>query len=174
MYGPHYFQKQVLCRKNYNFKTTVLRICDNHSKMAAFWSWQVLQLLKHKKKHVNSPPMNMVWCKWQVPNSSCPLSSKKGSGKQKLISSGLWIKSCEVNDKSTKQNCLGFPKQNSIRIGFYQGKNYRSYYLTIAQTSIQKEFKILTFDVQELHISQCWLPELTYRWHIVQNLEKDL
>lgn len=51
----------------------------------------------------------------------------------------------------------------SIRTGFYQSKYYKGYYLTIAKISIQKEVEILTFDVHELHISQCWLPELTYR-----------
>lgn len=62
-----------------------------------------------------------------------------------------------------KLNCWGFPMELSIRIGFYQSKYYRGCYLTTSKTSIQKEVKIPTFDVHELHISQCWLPELTYR-----------
>lgn len=32
MYSPLYLQKPVLCRKDCNLKTTVLRTCDNHRK----------------------------------------------------------------------------------------------------------------------------------------------
>lgn len=109
---------------------------------------------------VNRLLMNKVWSKWQVANFSCLLSNTKESGKEKLTSSGLLMMSSEVNNESTKLNSLGFPKEISIRIGFYQSRYYRNYYLTTAKTTIQK---ILTFDVHELHISQCWLPELTYR-----------
>lgn len=82
---------------------------------------------------VNRLLMNKVWCKWQAANFSCLLSNTKESGKEKLTSSGLWMMSSEVNNESTKLNSLGFPKEISIRIGFYQSRYYRNYYLTTAK-----------------------------------------
>lgn len=65
--------------------------------------------------------------------------------------------------------------------GVSQGNRYQNIFLLdqllqklldYAKIITQKEVRILTFDVHESHISQCWLPELTYRWHITQNLVK--
>lgn len=57
--------------------------------------------------------------------------------------------------------------------GASQGNQYQNIFflpdqllqklLDYAKIITQKEVRILTFDVHELHISQCWLPELTYR-----------
>jgi len=51
--------------------------------------------------------------------------------------------SCKVNIKSTKPDCLGFRKKINFRIGFYQKKNYRSYYVTTAKNLSRKKSKYL-------------------------------
>lgn len=117
----------------------------------------------NKNACVNKTQLDKFWSKWQAANLSCPLQNTKELREEKLIPSGLWKMQCEGNNKSMKLNCCGFPMEPSIRTRSYQSKYYRGCYLTTAKTSIQKEVKILTFDVHELHISQCWLPELTYR-----------
>lgn len=138
---------------------------------AAKWLlFEILQLPKCKKCCHRSW-MNKVWCKWQVANFSCPLSNTKERGKKLIpVHYEWWPVKLVTNTRNW--TVWGFPTE--IRIIFYQSKYYRSYYLTATKTAIQEDIKTLTFDVHELHISQCWLSELTYRWHIEQNLGKKL
>lgn len=70
--------------------------------------------------------------------------------------------SSEVS-KTTNLKCLGLPKEISIKIFFFLPDQLLQKLLDYAKIITQKEVRILTFDVHELHISQCWLPELTYR-----------